>query len=36
MLTHNDLGNIRDENEAENTWRKYSRHVTQSRDSAYP
>ena len=27
MLTHNDLGNIRDENEAENTWRKYSRHV---------
>jgi hypothetical protein len=27
MLTQNDLGNIRDENEAENTWRKYSRHV---------
>ncbi|HXX24375.1 MAG TPA: hypothetical protein VEO19_14610 [Terriglobia bacterium] len=27
MLTHNDLRNIRDENEAENTWRKYSRHV---------
>ena len=27
MLTHNDLRNIRDENEAENIWRKYSRHV---------
>jgi hypothetical protein len=27
MLTHNDLRNIRDEYEAENTWRKYSRHV---------
>jgi len=27
MVGQNDLGNIREENEAENTWRKYSRHV---------
>jgi hypothetical protein len=27
MMTHDDLGKIREENEAEDTWRKYSRHV---------
>jgi hypothetical protein len=27
MLTHDDLDSIRDEVEAENTWRRYSRHV---------
>jgi len=27
MITHNDLDKIREESEAENTWRKYSRHV---------
>ena len=27
MMTHDDLEKIREENEAEDTWRKYSRHV---------
>ncbi len=27
MMAHDDLGKIREENEAEDTWRKYSRHV---------
>ena len=26
MMTHDDLGKIREENEAEDIWRKYSRH----------
>jgi hypothetical protein len=26
-MTHDDLEKIREENEAEDTWRKYSRHV---------
>jgi len=27
MMTHDELGKIREENEAEDTWRKYSRHI---------
>jgi hypothetical protein len=27
MMTQDDLGKIREQNEAEDTWRKYSRHV---------
>jgi len=27
MLTHDDLGKIREQNEAEDIWRKYSRHI---------
>jgi hypothetical protein len=27
MLTHDDLGKIREQNEVEDTWRKYSRHI---------
>jgi len=27
MLTQDELGKIREENEAEDTWRKYSRHI---------